>query len=557
MRKSLQSDVMKGLSAITTLMIVSAFGSATQTAYYQGGDEPGVADYTSLSGLSKHHHPISTPNAEAQRYFDRGLLLVFAFNSEEAVKSFRRAAELDPQAAMPYWGIALALGPNINSPIDPSRERAAVNAIQKAVGLGRKASIEEVAYVEALAQRYSIEPASDFTRLDIGYSEAMSELVKRFPDDLDAATLYAESLMDLHPWKLWSPDGKPSEGTEKILGILESVLRRDPDHIGANHYYIHALEASPNPERALPSAERLAALAPAVGHLVHMPSHIYIRTGDYLRAAESNVAAIQADDAYFRTVSRSGMYGMMYYAHNLHFLVFAYSEAGRLRDAKDAANRLFSESKSIPMLDTFGLAPLFVLLRFNRWTEILQSSNSGPSTPLRDCLWHFARGSAHAVTGEVSEAENERIAFARTAKDVPNETTIGDTGLNRADEILGIAAAVLDARIDLAKGRHESAINSWRKAVALQDSLAYDEPPVWYYPVRESLGAALLGEGRAAEAELVFRDDLQRNPRNGRSLFGLRLALLAQQEIAGAEWIRSQFDAAWGSADTQLTLANF
>jgi tetratricopeptide (TPR) repeat protein len=294
-----------------------------------------------LPGLGQHHHTISTKNPEAQRFFDQGLTLVFAFNHEEAVRAFRRSAELDPQSAMAFWGIALTLGPCINLDVDPPHEKAAYEAVQKALLLAPGATERERAYVQALAKRYSSDPKVDLRKLDADYANAMRELSKHYPDDLDAATLYAESLMDLHPWKLWSLDGRPTEGTEEILAVLESVLRRDPNHLGANHYYIHTTEASPHPEWALASARRLETLAPAAGHLVHMPAHTYMRVGDYSAAAHSNAVGADADRVYLRESGTTGsMYDMMYFCHNLHFLAAADSMAGNFVGAKRAADEL-------------------------------------------------------------------------------------------------------------------------------------------------------------------------------------------------------------------------
>lgn len=507
-----------------------------------------------MSGLGQHHHPIATTNSEAQRFFDQGLALVYGFNHDEAVRSFQRAAELDPQAVMPLWGIALALGPNINLDVDPAREKAAYEAVQKALTLAARAPENERAYITVLAKRYSIDPKADLKKLAVDYKNAMSELVKRYPDDLDAATLYAESAMDLRPWQLWSLDGKPTPGTPEIVAVLESVLARDPYHPGANHYYIHAMEASPHPERALPSAEHLNTLVPAAGHLVHMPAHIYMRTGDYAAAAKSNAAAVEVDRAYIQSTGAQGVYPLMYYGHNLHFLSAAYAMAGRFTDAKQAADQLAelvaAAVKEMPMVEFFLSTPTFVLLRFQRWNDILQGPAPDPSLPIINLLWHFARSLAYTATGDVQNAEAERKAFAAAEKALPADTLFSAT--NKSGPVLRLAAAVLDARIAVAKGEKKQAIAYWRKAVAAQDALAYDEPPAWYYPVRESLGGALLMDGQYREAEKVFREDLKRNPRNGRFLFGLLEALKAQKSTADAEWVQKAFAAAWQNADTQL-----
>jgi hypothetical protein len=335
-----------------------------------------------MSGLGQHHHLISTSNPEAQRFFDQGLTLVFGFNHEEAVRAFQRAAELDPQSAMPHWGVALALGPCINLDVDPPHEKAAYEAVQEARSLAQNATESERAYIDALVKRYSVEHKTHSKQLDVDYAHAMRELSQRYPEDLDAATLYAESLMDLRPWKQWSLDGLPAEDTEEIVAVLESVLRRDPYHIGANHYYIHVTEASPHPERALASAWRLETLAPGAGHLVHMPAHTYMRTGDYLAAARSNALAAETDRVYLRESGTTGsVYDMMYYAHNLHFLLAAESMAGEFAVAKQAADELATHVRpmihDMPMAETYLPTPIFVLVRFHRWDENLENACAG------------------------------------------------------------------------------------------------------------------------------------------------------------------------------------
>ncbi len=507
-----------------------------------------------MPGLGNHHHPVSTRHAEAQRFFDQGLTLIYAFNHAEAARSFTRAAELDPQLAMAHWGIALAVGPNYNeAEVDAARVKTAYNAIQKAVSLGIAAPEHERAYIAALAKRFSLDPKADFKKLAVEYKNAMKELTQRYPDDLDAAALYAESLMNLHPWQLWAKDGQPTEGTEEIVAVLEAVLKRDPNHIGANHFYIHAVEASRQPERALPSAARLGSLVPAAGHLVHMPAHIYIRTGDYAAAAKSNEEAAAADRAYIKSTGAQGMYPAMYYSHNLHFLVEAYNRSGQFQEAKRAAAQLAENVaphvKEMPMLEGFLPSSTFVLLRFGHWDELLKSPEPDRALAATHTLWHFARGVADAATGQAAEAQAEQRTFAAAIKNIPGDTPFG---LNAASSVLKIAEHALAARIAWAKGDKKAAIEAWHKAVEAQDALNYDEPPGWYYPVRESLGGALLLSGDAAGAEQVFRADLEQNPRNGRSLFGLMESLKAQGKQAAAESVQREFEAAWKNADTKL-----
>jgi len=513
-----------------------------------------------LAGLGDHHHPIATRNVEAQKFFDQGLTLVFGFNHDEAVRSFQRAAELDPQSPMPWWGVALALGPNINMPMDEAQHQRAYEALQKALALSAQAPENERAYVEALAKRYSSDLKADVMKLQIAYKDAMAELVRRYPDDLDAATLYAESLMDLRPWQLWSSDGKPAEGTEEIVAVLELVLSRDPNHPGANHYYIHAVEASPHPERALTSARRLETLVPAAGHLVHMPGHIYMRTGDYEGVSKSNERAAEADRQYLRATGTEGsMYDFMYYSHNLHFLAHGYMAEGRFVDAQQAANELIAHVSpaipQFPVAEAFLPTAIYVQLRFQRWDDILNSPAPDPRWTTTTGLWHFARGVALAAKGNLDQAQAERKALAEVESKTPPEAEFS-AYFNKARTFLTLAGHILDARIAGAHGSRSAAIDHWKKAVDVYDLLNYGEPPEWYYPVRESLGGELLRDGQYAEAEKVFRADLDRNPRNPRSLFGLAESLKAQKKLADAEWVRRGFEAAWKNSDATLRIAD-
>jgi tetratricopeptide (TPR) repeat protein len=508
-------------------------------------------------GFGKLNHPVSTKNEEAQKFFNQGLALIYGFNHEEAARAFQQAARLDPTLAMAQWGIALAVGPNYNeSQIDPSRLLAADRALEKAAELAAGATGKERAYIAALAKRFQLK--TDLKKCAADYKDAMGALAKQYPDDSDAAVLYADALMNLTPWQLWSKDGKPAENTLEIVATLEAVLKRDPDHIGANHLYIHAVEASRNAGRALPSADRLARLAPAAGHLVHMPSHIYIRTGANEAAAKSNEEAAEVDRAYIKRTGASGMYPAMYYSHNLHFALEAYNRMGNYERAREKARQLEANVrghiKDMPMLEGFLPSVLFVELRFNRWDEVLKIAEPARDTPVTRVMWHFARGIAFAGKGRLAGAERERAAFASLAANTPGETVFG---LNTAASVFKIAEHSLDARIAESRRKSRAAIEHWRKAVAALDALNYDEPPGWYYPVRESLGAALLLAGKAAEAENVFREDLVLNPHNGRSLFGLAESLKKQGKTQDALSVRKEFEAAWKNADTKLKLGDF
>jgi tetratricopeptide (TPR) repeat protein len=539
------------------VLLVVAMLTVCMAVSGQHHGSPGDKPAAIVPGLGQHHHPVSTGRAEAQRFFDQGLTYVYAFNHDEAVRSFKRAAELDPAMAMAYWGIALAVGPNYNLDVDADREKAAYEAIQKAGSLASKCSDLERAYIEALAHRYSGDPKADFKKLAVDYKNAMKDLMVRFPDDLDAATLFAESAMDLRPWQLWSSDGTPAEGTLEIVAVLESVLRRDPQHIGANHFYIHAVEASPYPERALPSAERLGGLAPAAGHLVHMPAHIYIRTGDYLGAAQSNVAGAEADRAYIKASGAQGVYPMMYYSHNLHFLAIASMMEGRFADARTAARQLEANVgphiKEMPMLDWFMPTTTFILVRFHRWDDILKSAEPDRGSPLANAFWHFGRGMALAATGQIQQARAEEQIFVAARKAMPADAQMG---FNTASTVMSIAEKRLGAAIALAGQNRKAAVALLKEAVPIEDSLAYDEPPDWYLPSREALGGALIAGSDYKEAEEVFRAQLAREPRSGRALFGLSESLRGQGKTSAAEMIKRLFEVAWKNADTPLKLAD-
>ena len=511
-----------------------------------------------MRGLGDLHHPVSTRNPAAQKFFDQGLRLIYAFNHDEAARSFQHAAELDPTMAMAYWGIAEAVGPNYNDPANEPRRKQAYDAIQKALQLSTNAPASQRAYIEALAQRYSDDPNADLRQLAVNYADAMREVMKQYPDDLDAATLFAEAMMNLHPWGLWKADGTPEEGTEEVISVLESVIRRDPNHMGAVHYYIHAVEASPNPERALAGANRLAALAPAAGHLVHMPAHIYIRTGYYDAAVKTNEQAAAADRAYIEASGVQGIYPMMYYSHNLHFIAISAGMSGQFSEAKRAATQLADNVrphvKDMPPLEAFMAIPTAVLVRFHRWHDILRLPAPDPSMKIATSFWHFARGLAFAGTGKLSEAQAEHTQLVAIESATSADALYSMPINNKTRDILKIADNLLAAKIAMAQGDSAAAISALHEAVAVQDALNYGEPPDWFFPVRESLGAALLMNGNAVEAEQVFREDLQRNPRNPRSLFGLRESLKAQKRDYDAHFVDKQFRAAWKAADTQLSI---
>ena len=514
------------------------------------------APATLMSGLGDLHHPVSTKNPQAQQFFDQGLRLIYAFNHDEAARSFQRAADLDPNLAIAYWGVAEAVGPNYNDPASDDRFALAHQAIQKAVDLSSGASPVEQAYIQAMALRFPADPKANRRQAAEAYHDAMREVAKKFPDDLDAATLFAESGMDLHPWGLWHHDGTPEAGTEEIVTALESVIKRDPNHMGAVHYYIHAVEASPSPERALAGANKLAAMAPAAGHLVHMPAHVYIRTGDYASAVKTNQEAAVVDRAYIKASGAQGLYPMMYYSHNLHFIAMCSAMNGDYAEAQKNAAMLAAHVgphvKDMPPLEGFMTIPIAVDVRFHKWDEILKMPQPSADMKTTTVFWHFARGMALAAKGKVSEAEAEHKAVAEAQANTPEDVVFAMPVNNKAKDVLAVARDVLGAKIAMAKKDNAAAIALLQKAVAVQDSLTYSEPEDWFFPVRESLGAALLVNNDAAGAEKVFREDLDRHPRNPRSLFGLEQALKAQNRDYDAGFVQKQFQASWKGGTAQL-----
>jgi tetratricopeptide (TPR) repeat protein len=511
---------------------------------------------TLMSGVGNLHHPVSTSNPEAQKFFDQGLRLIYAFNHDEAARSFQRAGELDPKLAMAYWGVAEAVGPNYNDPASDDRFKQAHEAIQKAVDLSTNASPSEQAYIQAMAKRFPADPKADRKQAAEDYHNAMREVSKKFPDDLDAATLFAESGMNLHPWGLWHVDGTPLAGTEEIVATLESVIRRDPNHLGAIHYYIHATEASANPERALAGANRLAAMAPAAGHIVHMPAHVYIRTGDYDAAVKINEEAAAADRAYIKASGAQGIYPMMYYSHNLHFIAACASMNGNYAEAKKNAGLLVANVgphvKDMPPLEGFMTIPMAVDVRFHRWSDILAMPQPDPAMKIATGYWHFAHGMALAGTGKVSEAEAEYKIVSEAEQNTPPDMIFAMPINNKAKDIMRIAENVLGAKIAMAKKDNAQAISMLTAAVEIQDTLKYGEPPDWFFPVRESLGGVLLMNGDAVGAEKVFRADLDRNPRNPRSLFGLQQALKAQQRNYDAGFVENEFRDSWKGGEVKV-----
>ncbi|MCU1299710.1 MAG: Tetratricopeptide [Acidobacteriaceae bacterium] len=527
---------------LASLSFVSLFAQE-HTAHHQ------ESSVTLMSGLGDLHHPVSTSNPQAQQFFDQGLRLIYSFNHDEAARSFAHAADLDPKLAIAYWGVAEAIGPNYNDPASDERFMKAHEAIQKAVDLSANASPSEKAYIQAMALRFPADAKADRRKAAESYHDAMREVAKTFPDDLDAATLFAESGMNLHPWGLWHPDGTPEAGTEEIVTTLESVMKRDPNHLGAVHYYIHTVEASPTPERALAGANKLASLAPAAGHIVHMPAHVYIRTGDYEAAVKTNEQAAAVDRAYLKASGAQGIYPMMYYSHNLHFIAMCAAMNGNYPESKKNADLLAAHVgphvKEMPPLEGFMTIPLAVDVRFHRWNDILNMPQPSPDMKITTIFWHFSRGMALAGTGKTSEAEAEYKIVADAEQNTPEDVVFAMPVNNKAKDIMKIAKDVLGAKIATANKDYSGAITTLTEAVAVEDSLKYGEPPDWFFPVRESLGAALLVKGDSTGAEKVFRADLERNPRNPRSLFGLQQSLKAQSRDYDAGFVEHQLHSSW------------
>jgi tetratricopeptide (TPR) repeat protein len=513
-----------------------------------------------LENLGDQHHPITTENPLAQRYFDQGLILTFGFNHEAAVDAFEAATRLDPSCAMCFWGIALALGPNINAPMGPEAGRRAYAAIQQAVELARGASERERAYIAALALRYAQEPPEDRAELDRIYASAMRLVHESDPQDVDAAVLFAEALMDLYPWNYWTNDGEPREHTLEILALLEDALEREPEHVGANHYYIHAVEEF-FPERGVAAAERLGTIAPDAGHLVHMPSHIFWRVGRYDDALEINRRAAAADEAFFSWCRAGPFYSAAYYPHNIHFLWAAASTEGRSAIALTTARKLEAKTAhrvdEFPFLQEFMAMPTLTLVRFGRWDAVLGAPSPDPQHRYLAGIQHYARGLARLRTGELDAAQVELEQLDAVAQEPANEMLILAGGTASAKTLLAIGSAHLTGELALARGEPDAGITALERAVALQDELTYMEPPPWYFPTRQALGAALLEAGRPADAEAVYRADLAQYPRNGWSLYGLARSLKQQDKVDESSWAEEGFRNAWARADVELVASRF
>jgi tetratricopeptide (TPR) repeat protein len=545
---------MTQLSRCIIIVIMAAWGA--------GCARPGsVADQGPppkprlFEGMGEHHRTVATSSPEAQKYFDQGLVWLYAFNHDEAIRSFAEAARLDPNCAMAWWGIALANGPHINNPaMDAEHSRAAWQALAAARERAAGATPVEQALIAALSQRYAETPPTDRKGLDEAYARAMREVWKTHRQDMDVGTLFAEAMMDLRPWDLWTRDGKPQPGTEEIVATLEEVQRYSPNHPGALHLYIHAVEGSPTPERAMDAADRLCRLVPASGHLMHMPSHIYARTGHWKEAGDTNVRAVAADAAYRAIRPRQGFY-RLYMAHNAHFLSYAAMMRGQgelaIRTARDVANGIPEDfSRAFPDLaDSLMGAPYDALKRFGRWDAILGEPKPPSRFPFTRAMWRFARGIAYAARGEIAAARREQSAFRRAASRVKLEMPIGN---NKAGAVLAVAEHLLEGEILFAEGTLNGSVAALREAVACEEKLAYNEPPDWVQPARHTLGVVLLSARRYDEAEKVYREDLQKLRNDGWALYGLSECLREKGDAKAAAEIKREFTTAWADADTAI-----
>lgn len=512
-----------------------------------------------LEGLVDLDFPITSDNPMAQEYFNQGLVLAYGFDHADAEVSFLKTAEIDPQAAMAYWGAAFVLGPNINAPMADADVPRAYERVQKALELSGSATPKEQALIRALAERYAPEPRSDRSQLDEAFAEAMGQVYQRYPDDPDVAVLYAESLMDLHPWNYWTENDEAQPWTPEIERILEKVIASHPEHPHGHHLYIHLLENSPRPEATVKSADIIRDLVPAAGHLVHMAGHGYYAAGLYHDCSNVNEQAIGVDKVLKASFDTSGLYQLAYMPHNLHFLLASYMMEGRSKDAVAAARTLAASvdpeqmrQPGLASLQHFYLTPYYALVRFGMWDEILAEPAPPADLVYPTAMWHYARGMAFTRTGDLRRAEQERSQLAKAVSD-PELAELKIWDINRAADLLAVASEVLAGEIAAAKGDDQAAFTHFERGVSLQDRLAFDEPPTWYYPVRQSLGAHLFRIGRIHEAEEVFRKDLLKNPENPYALLGLAQCLKEQNKTLEATETQRRFRRAWSRADVELT----
>lgn len=512
-----------------------------------------------LEGMGNHHFKVSARDTLVAKYFNQGIMLTYGFNHAEAERTFRQVTLLDPQNPMAWWGVALVQGPNINLAMQPEAVSKAWEALLKAQELKQYGSQREQDYIDALANRYSENPPEDRTPLDEAYAEAMGRLADKYPDDLDARALYAEAMMDLHPWDFWTKDGQPRPWTPKILETLEYVIQRNPDHPMANHLYIHATEASPTPEKALASARRLGDAVPGAGHLVHMPAHTYIRVGMYHEGSLANERAVKADNEYVTQCRAQGIYPLGYVPHNHHFLWATATMEGRQKLSREAAqhtsdlvDQQMMRQPGLGTLQHYWIIPLYGYVRFGNWDEILNYSKPDSDLIYPLGVWHYARGMAFLGKNDPAKAQQELNALKQIVNnDALQEITIWD--INTTRELMQIASNVLEGEIAAQNRQYDTAIALLSQAASIEDQLQYNEPPDWFFPVRHNLGAILLEANRPAEAETIYTEDLKEFPKNGWSLYGLMKSLLAQGRVAQAQLVKAQFEKAWKYSDIELT----
>ncbi len=518
---------------------------------------------TSTGGKQDSFFAINTEDANVKQLFRRGVVLTYGFNHQEAHNTYMQAAAQDSNCAMCYWGAALVLGPNINKPMDPADAATAYNLAQQALEHSKGENPLNRNLIKALTQRYRPDAGSDRSALDRDYADAMRKVALQFPNSATTQVLLAEAFMDLHPWDYWDESGQPKPWTPEILETLQAALILDPNNLNANHLYIHAVEASPHPEQAEANADRLRDLAPDSGHLLHMPAHIYLRIGRYADAAAVNEKAIENDEHYRSHAKPEGIYPLAYMPHNRHFLWIAAADSGQsqkaLQAASDMAKGIDPQTMRAPGLGTlqhFSVMHLYAMIRFGKWEDILNQPEPDQDLVYPRGVWHYARGRALIGMNRLMDAERE-LEQVRTLAVDPSLKKVTLWDINDTTDLLAIAQHVLGGELLYKLGRVEEAIAQLKKSVALEDSLNYDEPPAWYYPARQSLGAMLLDAGCAAEAEAMFQKDLQRHQNNGWSLFGLWQSLNAQGKTDAAQEVKSRFDKTWAQADITLTQARF
>ncbi|WP_435007795.1 hypothetical protein P12x_005060 [Tundrisphaera lichenicola] len=553
----------RGLASLVAMTLV---GSAWVFGIDQGSGLTGRVEAREKSreplyeGTGSHTRKVNTSSQDAQRYFNQGLNLLFAFNHDEAARSFRQAADLDPSCAMAWWGLAVSQGPHINRPVVTAEQaRMATQALARARAESANASEVDRGLIEALARRTVLDPPADRSALDRAYSDAMHDLRGAHQDDADVGALAAESSMNLRPWDLYTQDGQPQPGTEAIVALIEEILKLAPNHPLANHLYIHAVEASRHPERAEAAADRLRDLQPGLSHNVHMPSHIDVRVGHWEAARDANRKAIAVDRRFLAIRPDPGYYGL-YIAHNYHMLAYAAMMRGERQVALDAIDEMMTKipqewaAKNAAIADGFLVMPLEVRMRFGLWDEILRAPDYAEVFPLARTLRHYARAVALAALGRSEEAKAEQAQFQEARARVADSATFGN---NKASDLLAVADHLMKGEILFRQGRQAEGIDALREGVRRQDLLRYSEPPDWIQPVRHALGAALIQSGRIAEAEAVYREDLEILPENGWSLFGLARALEIQDKAGEAKEVRARWQSTWKDADTALSSSCF